>query len=342
MHFKNIISRRIIVRSLILSILLTELIFFFLETEIQYFINNIIRTVSGKAVIASTHYDEDGIPYTIYPDAKKQYNPLFIANEGNAQYRLINEGKDAKTFFHIVRYLEKESILQDDKARIPYHFDFSYRSIPIKAPWFSSLAHGSVMLVFQKAYILSGNMEYQRLAQAYRNGLDQPDIGLTYHQGADKIWFEEYPIKEKPHVLNGMMEILLNLHEHYQLSGDTISYQYFKKGMNALVDDLPLYSNGIFSFYDRRKVPCNRSYHEMHIDQLKQLYEISHEEKLLPFIKQWSVGVYMPTIIQVIVAKSIKRIALYLSFIFALFIISSCSVYLLKKNPKNPDGVTGL
>lgn len=326
MHFKTIFSRKYLVRHLIIAVLLTELLFFFLETDIQYFINNIIMNVSGKAVIAASKYDENGIPYTVYPDAKKQYNPLFIANEGNAQYSMILEGKSPETFFHIVRYLEKETILNEDNALIPYHFDFSYRSIPIKAPWYSSLAHGSVMLVFQKAFLLSGDRKYQRLSQAYRNGLDQPELGLSYHENDDKIWFEEYPIKEKPHVLNGMMEIVLNLHEHYQLSGDTISYQFYQKGLNALIDDLPMYANGVFSFYDRRKVPCNRSYHEMHIQQLKRLYSISQEQKLLPMIKKWSMGAYMPSMIQIIVAKSIKRLALYICFILWFFIILSFSV----------------
>lgn len=113
--------------------------------------------------------------------------------------------------------------------------------------------------------------------------------GVTYKDSEERWWYEEYASTKgtKPRVLNGMVFALLGIYEFYINNKDEDAKLLFQRGMNALKNDLPTYDCGNgYSYYDVLKRP-SRKYHKIHIDQMKQLFEITGEEMFKKYYDVW-------------------------------------------------------
>lgn len=143
------------------------------------------------------------------------------------------------------------------------------------------------MVVLAHAYDLTKNQIYLDQAQkAFQALLVDYDSGgaTTIEDHGSSVFFHELakPGFKKTYILNGHTGSLLHIWQYYELTRDPQAKVTFDKGINYLKQHLRKYDTGSWSLYDqtvshRMKNRASEHYHQIHIDHLKKLYNISGE-----------------------------------------------------------------
>jgi hypothetical protein len=111
----------------------------------------------------------------------------------------------------------------------------------------------------------------------------------------------------------------LRLHEYWQSSGDTDAKGLFDAGVIALKGVLPRYDTGYWSYYDLES-NLAYDYHYTHIDELRQLHELTGEPMFAEYADRWDS--YFP--LNPWWAR--KRFAAYLLNVAIVWIILACGL----------------
>lgn len=156
------------------------------------------------------------------------------------------------------------------------------------------MAQAQAMQVMVRAYRLTKDIKYLDHAQAlmavFFISVDSGGVSHKQLPGTDGWWYEEYasPEGDDPMPLNGMMYTLVGLYEHYKYGSDPLSGELFRHGFRALIDRLPEYDRNGHSYYDRLGRPAGGDYHQVHIELLDSLYQITGEPILAEYRDRWS------------------------------------------------------
>lgn len=118
-----------------------------------------------------------------------------------------------------------------------------------------------------------------------------PDTKTSSYEGRG-WWYEEYAAdnagSRTSRVLNGMMFAVLAIYDYYVYTGDPAAKYLFDKGVVALRNDLPFYDDNGYSYYDILQTPASEKYHEIHIESLQRLYDITGENVFNEYYHEWS------------------------------------------------------
>ena len=122
---------------------------------------------------------------------------------------------------------------------IPYLFDDPSGAPPVFAPWISALAQGQAISDFMRAYQATGSARYLRAAlHALEPFLHPVPAGVT--SSWDGLpWYEEYPVADPDHVLNGFMFALVGLHDLAPRS--LVAWRLWRDGVRNLVAHIAMY-----------------------------------------------------------------------------------------------------
>lgn len=155
--------------------------------------------------------------------------------------------------------------------------------------WRSGMAQGLAIQALINAHEITGDRKYIDSAKMLLNSffVEVKDGGVTYKTTAG-WWYEEYADVggKEPRVLNGMMYTLLGIHEYYQYTGNNNAKHLFDQGIVALKNDLSLYDNNGYSYYDILGAPA-WEYHNVHIELSDQLYNITKEKTFKQYHDKW-------------------------------------------------------
>jgi len=248
-------------------------------------------------------FDKNDVPhynysYTGHTSIGLQGSPHAVSQHALELYdeytRTSNES--AKTyFFNNVNWLVNTNMLKNNSSFSSYEFSFPWKNgnHTVEPPWRNGMANGEVLSPLIKAYKLSGNKTYLDTAKSLLNSfyIDVKDGGVTYKTPNSGWWYEEYASRnatKEPRVLNGMIHSLLGIDQYFKDTNDTSAKFLFDQGILALKNDLPKYDNNGTTFYDRLGWPANLFYKSLHVVQLKQLYELTHEPIFKTFQDKWN------------------------------------------------------
>jgi len=97
-------------------------------------------------------------------------------------------------------------------------------------------------------------------------------------------WYEEYPTDSLNHVLNGMIFALWGLRDLFEITGDRRAGRIFETGVESVIQALPLFDNGFWSWYwvcegDPPYI-ASMMYHSLHVSQLLSLAAQTGREEL--------------------------------------------------------------
>ena len=170
-----------------------------------------------------------------------------------------------------------------------YDYPWSYG---LKPPWISGLAQGVGVQVLSKAYKLTGEEKYSTIAKCALNTffVEVKDGGVTYKDNQDEWWYEEYVSKDAKtsRVLNGMIYAIIGIYEYNKNTNAEEAKQLFEKGLRSLRRNLVKYDAGWWTYYDGLGLTATKTYHAVHLDLIKKLYEITGEELFLEMYNKWS------------------------------------------------------
>jgi hypothetical protein len=284
----------------------------------------VLHTTSPTQVVVG----EDGVPRVNrgYKDGAyvgEKEHPMLVASvarEYLSRYEETGNQESYVKFMNCMGWLESSAVRRDGGVLWPYNYGTSYVPEP---PFYSALAQANIMRALYEAYVVTHEERYRALIDGVLVSLDTaiPDGGCMVRVGGGSgKWFAEVaaPCRSKPpFILNGHMEVLLRLHEYSVATGNEPAARLFDEGVVALMELLPQYDAGRWSYYDLEGNWAD-DYHYTHIEELRQLHDITGKPLLAEYADRWDS--YVPW--NPMWAR--KRFAAYLLNVAVLFCVLAC------------------
>lgn len=249
-----------------------------MEINYHYFLNN----ASPKSV-QEMDFPGDNLMWLYYPGKGIQFQPVSTLFELQSKYK----GGEYQQFLdginEFIQYGDR--IILENRICLVWEYNFyvydnaSYVKLGINSPhfWISGMAQGLAIQTLGYAYNITGDTCYLRNAECAMQPLfvNWTKGGVTdFHPSHNGNWYLEYAYTNKMRVLNGFMFTLIGLYDYHKITNNTDVLCLFNKGVNDLVVHLEEYDTGHWSTYSLTpKERTTYSYHQLHIDLLRTLYE---------------------------------------------------------------------
>lgn len=233
--------------------------------------------VSFKPRIAQGHYtyfDEAGVP--CFPNSTghlvHHYTTMCSYALGNWElYLETGQREYADKVLAVAEYIARSGVEIDESLHfLDYEDDTETTGTPC------AMNQGEAISVLCRAAIISGQDFYLDIAgkaiKTFYKETGKGGVSKRY-AGAEGIWFQE----GGKYIMNGHIYSLFGIHELSTLTGDAGTRALFEDGCRALEDLLPEFDNGYWSWYwlDKPRYIASMMYHNLHIVQLKALYELT-------------------------------------------------------------------
>ena len=204
----------------------------------------------------------------------------------------------AQIYYERGNYREMLEILNELKAYVQYgeygnktyallknYFQFQNASIP----WVSGYAQGLAAGLYAKAYNLTGDESYLKLAREFLNSFSLP-LSRNGFVVETKYgpWYLEYNYYPKELVLNGHIITLQGLYYYWEVTGDRTARELFLKGAESVKNALPYFDTGSWSRYASIYNSSSVFYHRLHIKLLVWLYETTGDRTFLSYAEKWN------------------------------------------------------
>jgi hypothetical protein len=153
----------------------------------------------------------------------------------------------------------------------------------IKAPYYSALPEGRILLLFSRIALLTGLPQWREAADRTFAAFLRPgprDDGpyVVNVDAAGYYWLQEWPWPgmEPDCTLNGHNSASFGLYEYYVLTRDARAAALFRAAATTIKHYAPQFRrDGWISCYCLVHRTANPNYHEMHVGQLLTLYEMT-------------------------------------------------------------------
>jgi heparosan-N-sulfate-glucuronate 5-epimerase len=239
--------------------------------------------------------DERGVMmYDYGGKTGRVYNPTVVGLEGARyyyDYKATGNLDSKQKFLNTAEWFMEHATDKGDYSLWEYTFDWPYYD-GFKAPYSSALAQARGIDVLIKAYDETGQEAYLSEAKKAFGAfmVDYEDGGVVSNEGDDSIFLQilAKPGAPKTFVLNSHTKSLLLIKEYYDYTNDYRAMLVFGKGMNWLLENIPRYDTGRWSYYDLVGTEATKSYHGGQTKQLGQLYEVTGEPVLKKYQSQFA------------------------------------------------------
>jgi len=164
--------------------------------------------------------------------------------------------------------------------------------------WYGAMCQGQAISVLCRAYHVTGEARFLKAATAAlapftRDSKTEGGVRASFMNRLD--WYEEYPTNPSTFILNGFMYSLIGLFDLWKTNpANSTAEKLYQRGMESLVELLPLYDSGSGTFYDLRHFTMKTTpkiarwdYHSTHINQLLLLSSIQNDSSLKITAERW-------------------------------------------------------
>ena len=266
---------------------------FYKKGEISGYYSDLRHKVKG------TLTDKNGVPYNILNNDNIVYFPISIFQYGLGAYDLYLETKNPSylsCFFNVVNWATGSQNVNGSWTTFEWLPDNSR---------VSSMAQSEGVSLLCRAYKETSDKKYIDLAlKAIKFMLKSTKLGGTTSYFNDYITFEEN--SDTHTILNGMIFSIWGLYDISILSNDKELKSILEMSVNSLKLLLPKYDCGYWSNYDLDGHIASPFYHDLHIEQLKVMYEIFGINEFKTFCEKWQD--YQSSIIKPRIAFVVKAI----------------------------------
>ena len=244
------------------------------KTEVAGYYNDLTEKVLRFGT------DEELVPRTTVDTGETIYFSIAVFQYGLAAYDLYLQTKEEK-------YLKKTIACADwavDHQEPTGAWDtFSYQNQ--QAPY-SSMAQGEGISLLIRAYIATQNEEYLKTAAAAKEYMLLPlqAGGTAGYEGEDVLLYES---TDEPVILNGWIFSLWGLYDYWKHTKDASTKEILDRTVDSLVRKLDAFDMKYWSKYDAGTRICSPFYHELHIAQLRVMYDLFEEAQFLKMANKW-------------------------------------------------------
>ena len=302
-----IISKKSLGITFIFSLLISLFLPNLTEVKIEQLLKTIYRGYRGERIIL----DSLGVPIVDYGELGIHRNPVIVGWQALMYYREYIQTADTRLkelFLNCADWFACEG--QKAQGGLIWVYDFPYPRYALASGWRSAMAQGRAAEVLTIAFQLTGDSCYISLAGEAVRALAADTLRGGMNQGG---WYEEYAggDTESPRVLNGMMFTLLGIYRYYECTKDSIAGFLFERGLRELKKELHLYDTGCWSYYDILGKIASRAYHNIHIQLLTELVEITQEPVLRLYRDKFASYLRIPFCIRLIRRPTRVRLAVF-------------------------------
>jgi len=206
----------------------------------------------------------------------KENNDVFVSYEWEKHSSQVGKSQSKDFFLNCTEWIYNNATSYENYVLWHYEYPSYYNT---KAGWISSHAQGQCIRLLIKAYKLTNETKYKKMAELARNSfyIPLPDGGFTDKNVEKGWWYNKFASDDcdDPKVLNGMIFAVLGLYSYNKEFEDDKSSELINKGISALKNSLHLYDAGDWSYYDRLGKKASQKYHDIHIRQLNKLYDFT-------------------------------------------------------------------
>jgi hypothetical protein len=252
---------------------------FYSKVEIKGYYNDMTNKVSNKTIL-----DKNGIPINTTIANVDAYFPISIFQYGLGLYDLYIETNKEEYFEKFLKIADwavdniEENGMWDcmgklnDKAHLTQ----------------SSMCQSEGVSILLRAYIQTNNQKYFELSTKAIDFMlkDVNDGGTTIYKDGNII-FQEYVSKYELSVLNGWIFSIFGLFDYTLVSNDKKYNDILKTTVSSLEKHLKKYDRKFWSNYDLKGTIASPAYHDLHIRQLKLLYELFEVEEFNKYSIKW-------------------------------------------------------
>ena len=250
------------------------------KDDIYGYYNDLTQKVLRKPAL-----DTNGIPLTTTVSGITGYFPIVIFQYGLGLYDLYLKTHDSN-YLKEFNKVSEWAIKNIDEFGMWSCMDKVGDSKHLPQ---SSMCQGEGISLLVRAYKTTRDKKFLEAAEkAVEFMVKDIRLGGTCSYDKDQLIFQEY-ISENgcTSVLNGWIFSIFGIYDFVLLTKN----KKYKKIMNATVDSLSKtldsYDRKFSSNYDKKKTIASPSYHALHIEQLKVLYDLFGIEKFMIYQKKW-------------------------------------------------------
>lgn len=224
--------------------------------------------------------DEELVPKTTMDTGETIYFSIAVFQYGLAAYDLYLQTREEK-------YLKKtiacaEWAMENQEPTGAWE-TFAYQNP--KHPY-SAMAQGEGISLLLRALIETKNEKYLTAAALAKDYMLLPleAGGTAGYDGEDVVLYED---TGEPVILNGWIFALWGLYDYWKYTKDADTKGILDRTVGALVRQLDDFDIRYWSKYDAGNRICSPFYHELHIAQLRVLYDLFGEKAFLNTANKW-------------------------------------------------------
>jgi heparosan-N-sulfate-glucuronate 5-epimerase len=227
-------------------------------------------------------FDENGVPINITSSGNKVYFPITIFQYGLGAYDLYLETNDKQyinKFFDSTRWALCAQELSGAWDA------FGWLSSDGK---YSSMAQGEGASLLIRAYLHSRDKKYLDSAKKAIDFMLIPvnKGGTTIYYSNGGLTFEEK--KQNKTVLNGAIFSIWGLWDYCIVTDDNKYKKVLQTSIAYLSKILPEFDCKYWSLYDLDGNIASPFYHDLHVEQLKVMYDLTGNGVFDEYMRKWA------------------------------------------------------
>ncbi|WP_067729069.1 D-glucuronyl C5-epimerase family protein [Oceanobacillus damuensis] len=239
--------------------------------------------------------DKMGVPLKEYKSVGSKYNPTRVAAYGLShwnRYQLGNNNYNLEEYKKVLGWFEKNH----EEGKWYYYFDWE----ELSSPWISCMAQGEAISILTRGYFLTKDPKYLDIAILALSPFEKSTLGggVLSLLNKNDIFFEEYPVKDAVHVLNGFLYSLIGIIELRKILPEDHSKfervnSLLSKAIGSIERNIGRWEFSNWSTYDlsnentKIRNYCTISYHSLQVSQLKYISNEVGSKKLLDVSNRW-------------------------------------------------------
>lgn len=201
--------------------------------------------------------------FQYFPGQGLQFHPLANFGKANALYNqcISRDGPCRRN--RLRTYLDELAELGSTRGGGFLTWEYFFRFGGGSPPWTSGMSQGTALQAFSRSAGLLGEPRYARYARAMLGAFSRwPGNGVRVNSSGGRHYLL-YSFDPGLRVLNGHLQSIIGLHDHWQVSGSARGRELYQAGSRSARRELRRYDLGNWSRYAQGGGRASQGYHEL-------------------------------------------------------------------------------